>query len=51
MEITANALIMYSERHAGELEGMAAVCRRVPAQSPTNMQEALQYYWFVHLGI
>ncbi len=67
MEITANVLIMFAERHAGELdklaalesdperktelESMAAVCRRVPAQSPTNMHEALQYYWFVHLGV
>jgi len=67
MAITARALIMYAERHAAkldelaakesdakrqsELKQMALVCRRVPAQAPTTMQEALQYYWFVHLGV
>jgi len=67
MEITAHALIMYAERHADtleelaeresnqdrkdELEQMAAICRKVPAQTPTSMHEALQYYWFVHLGV
>ncbi len=67
MEITASALIMFAERHAEkldelakaeqnpqrkfELEEMAAVCRRVPAKAPTSMHEALQYYWFVHLGV
>jgi len=67
MEITARALIMYAERHAhaldqlalaeanekrkAELTEMARVCRRVPANRPENMQEALQYYWFVHLGV
>jgi len=67
MEITANAIILFAQRHARELEKlakvesdpvrqkelvqMAATCRRVPAQAPTNMQEALQYYWFVHLGV
>ncbi len=67
MEITARAIIMYAERHAVRLEelavleqnserkqellNMAHVCRRVPAQAPTNMHEALQYYWFIHLGV
>jgi len=67
MEITAGALIMFANRHAGklnelsasetdpvrkkELIRMAAICRKVPAQAPTTMQEALQYYWFVHLGV
>lgn len=67
MAITARALIMYAERHAvrldeeaagesdpqrmAELKQMASVCRKVPAQAPTTMQEALQYYWFVHLGV
>ena len=60
MEITANALIMYAERHSIELEKradsasdpdrkreldrMAVVCRKVPAEAPANMHEALQYY-------
>ena len=67
MEITASALIMFAERYAGaldelaatetdprrkdELKRMAAVCRRVPAKAPTSLHEALQYYWFVHLGV
>ena len=67
MAITARALIMYAERHAAkldelaakesdakrqsELKQMALVCRRVPAHAPATMQEALQYYWFVHLGV
>jgi formate C-acetyltransferase len=67
MGITARALIMFAERHAvkledlaakekdpvrsAELKQMASVCRKVPAQAPATMQEALQYYWFVHLGV
>ncbi|MFO7671279.1 MAG: pyruvate formate lyase family protein, partial [Bacteroidales bacterium] len=67
MEITARALIMFAERHAekldelaagetqlqrkSELEAMAAICRRVPAEAPSTLHEALQYYWFVHLGV
>lgn len=67
MEICAEALIMYAERHAEkldelaavetvparrkELKQMAAVCRKVPAEAPSNLHEALQYYWFVHLGV
>jgi pyruvate formate-lyase/glycerol dehydratase family glycyl radical enzyme len=67
MEIAARAIIMYAERHAmvldqlaaseqepvrrEELRNMAAICRRVPAHAPSTMHEALQYYWFVHLGV
>lgn len=67
MKIAANALIIYAERNADLLEGMAAdeeetkrreellemakVCRRVPAQKPRTLHEALQYYWFVHIGV
>ena len=67
MEIAARALIMYAERHAEalenmamgeldpdrkeELEQMAEICRQVPAKAPRTMHEALQYYWFVHLGV
>ncbi|MEN8202464.1 MAG: trans-4-hydroxy-L-proline dehydratase [Bacteroidota bacterium] len=67
MEITAHALIMYAERHAenleklavaesdterkNELKHMAAICRKIPARAPSSMHEALQYYWFVHLGV
>jgi formate C-acetyltransferase len=67
MEITAHALIEFAERHAemltaraneetvsarrSELLEMAAICRHVPAQAPRTFHEALQYYWFVHLGV
>ena len=67
MQICAAALIRFAERYAelaeaqaavetqperrAELEKIAAVCRRVPAQAPTDFHEALQYYWFVHLGV
>ncbi len=67
MEIAAGALIMWAARYAErldllasaeenparrqELQQMAAVCRRVPAYAPQTIHEALQYYWFVHLGV
>ena len=67
MDIAAGALIMFAERHTEklielvsneqdskrkeELEKMVAICRKVPANSPETFHEALQYYWFVHLGV
>jgi formate C-acetyltransferase len=30
---------------------MAAICRRVPAHAPQTFWEALQTYWFVHVGV
>jgi formate C-acetyltransferase len=33
-----------------ELQEIAAVCDWVPAHAPRNFHEALQIYWFVHLG-
>jgi pyruvate formate-lyase/glycerol dehydratase family glycyl radical enzyme len=67
MRICAQALIRNAERHAeaarslaaaetdpvrrAELEHIAEVCTRVPAQRPRDFWEALQYYWFVHLGV
>ncbi len=67
MKITAEAIIKFAERHAVELEKlakkendlvrkreldqMAGICRRVPAHKPRTFHEALQYYWFVHLGV
>ncbi|HPW78744.1 MAG: Benzylsuccinate synthase alpha subunit [Bacteroidetes bacterium ADurb.Bin037] len=35
---------------ASELECIALICRRVPAEVPGTYREALQMYWFVHLG-
>jgi len=67
MRIAAQALIRFAGRHAErarelaagtadprrrqELERIAAVCERVPAHAPRDFWEALQYYWFVHLGV
>jgi len=34
-----------------EILTMEQVCRRVPAHAPRTFHEALQYYWFVHLGV
>jgi len=67
MLICADGLIRFAERHAEkalalaekevspqrtkELERIAAVCFRVPAHAPRDFWEALQYYWFVHLGV
>ena len=66
MDISCDAVILFAERHAALAEKMAAeetnpsrkselleiagVCRRVPANAPTNLWEAIQMYWFVHLG-
>jgi len=40
-----------SLRRQNELRQIAAICRRVPAYAPQSFHEALQYYWFVHLGV
>ena len=34
----------------GELKKIASVCRWVPAHAPRDLWEAIQMYWFVHLG-
>jgi formate C-acetyltransferase len=34
-----------------ELLEMAAICRKVPANAPETFHEALQHYWFIHLGV
>ncbi|MCX5881675.1 MAG: glycyl radical protein [Deltaproteobacteria bacterium] len=67
MEICVDALIRFSHRHAekartlaeletrperkAELGRIADICFRVPANPPRDFHEALQYYWFVHLGV
>lgn len=67
MHIAAGALIHFAGRYAdnalelaaveadpqrrSELEQVAEVCRHVPAHAPRSLWEALQYYWFVHLGV
>jgi formate C-acetyltransferase len=66
MDISCDAAIIFAERHATlaekmaadeedpqrktELERIAAICRRVPAFAPQDLWEAIQMYWFVHLG-
>lgn len=67
MKIAARALITFAERNAAELDRRAAaetdpqrreelklmadICRRVPARAPGTFHEALQHYWFIHLGV
>ena len=66
MAISCDAAILFAERHAElaeqmaqkeqntqrkkELEKIADVCRWVPAHAPRDLWEAIQMYWFVHLG-
>lgn len=66
MAISCDAAILFAERHAElaeqmaktetnpqrkrELEKIADVCHHVPAHAPRDMWEAIQMYWFVHLG-
>jgi formate C-acetyltransferase len=67
MDIACDAAVLFAERHAelaerlaaaeqsvgrkAELRRIAEVCRHVPAHAPRDLWEALQIYWFVHLGI
>ena len=37
-------------QRVAELRKIAEVCRWVPAHAPRNLWEAIQMYWFVHLG-
>ncbi|MDB4584562.1 formate C-acetyltransferase/glycerol dehydratase family glycyl radical enzyme, partial [Draconibacterium sp.] len=66
MSVSCDAAIVFAERHADlademaatetnperikELNRIAEVCRWVPANAPRNLWEAIQMYWFVHLG-
>ena len=66
MSISCDAAIVFAERHAElaeqmaqtetdeqrklELRKIADVCRWVPAHAPRDLWEAIQMYWFVHLG-
>jgi len=67
MDICADAVIAFARRHADkamelaevesdpvrreELQRIADVCSHVPAHAPRDFWEALQAYWFVHLGV
>ena len=66
MDVACEAAIIFARRHADlarqmaakqpkgfrqkELREIAAVCDWVPAHAPRNFREAIQMYWFVHLG-
>ena len=66
MAVSCDAAILFAERHAQlaekmaevetnkqrkrELEKIAEVCHWVPAHAPRDLWEAIQMYWFVHLG-
>lgn len=65
--MTCEALIKYARRHAElarkmaqeesdpvrkrELVEIAECCEWVPENPPRNFREALQFYWFIHLGL
>jgi len=67
MLVSADAIIAFARRHAAkarelaaaekdpvrrkELGRIAEVCDWVPANAPRDFWEALQCYWFVHLGV
>ncbi len=67
MVIAAESLIQYASRYAEaleelageeihepvkqELQNLATICRKVPAHAPETFHEALQHYWFIHLGV
>ena len=67
MAVSVDAIVAFARRHAAkarelaqgekdaarrkELERIAKVCDRVPAHAPRDFWEALQAYWFVHLGV
>ena len=67
MKICAEAIISFARRYSAkahelaageidpvrkrELEQIAEICYHVPANPPRNFWEALQAYWFVHLGV
>jgi len=67
MDIAADAVILYAQRHAelaarmaesetdaarrDSLRLIADTCARVPADAPRTFHEALQSYWFCHLGV
>jgi formate C-acetyltransferase len=67
MAVAADAIMLFAKRYAVRLNelaevetdtarrheflAMAKICERVPACAPETFWEALQYYWFVHLGV
>ena len=67
MSICCDAIITLANRYASLAEQLASqthdsnrkeellkisqICQQVPAHAPRNFHEALQMYWFVHIGV
>ncbi len=67
MIIAIDAIINFAKKHSkkatqlaqqeknlirkNELEQISRICDKVPAKPPETFWEALQYYWFIHLGV
>ena len=67
MNIAADAIIMHAKRYSDvaskmaekesdlnrrkELENISKICSHIPAYAPNTFWEALQHYWFIHLGV
>jgi formate C-acetyltransferase len=67
MDIVADAIVIYAHRYAdklqrmaeeekdpqrkAELQRMAEICQWVPEHAPRDFWEALQHYWFIHVGV
>lgn len=67
MFVAADAISLFANRYADALEQLAStesnanrlneiiemiqICRRVPTHAPETFHEALQHYWFIHVGV
>ncbi|MDL2306586.1 glycyl radical protein, partial [Desulfovibrio sp. OttesenSCG-928-C06] len=67
MKLVCEGMIVFGERYAKQLREMAAtekdaqwkkellemaeICDHVPANAPRTFREALQMYWFTHIGV
>ena len=67
MQIAADAIMIYANRYSrdlrkliekesnsqrrAELIEMAEICKLVPANAPQTFHQALQHYWFIHIGV
>ncbi|MGD9329177.1 MAG: pyruvate formate lyase family protein, partial [Cyclobacteriaceae bacterium] len=67
MRIAAEAMVMYARRisemlkdkaslihdeiRKAEILELSRICNKVPYEAPETFHEALQHYWFLHLGV
>ncbi|MFX0059795.1 MAG: trans-4-hydroxy-L-proline dehydratase [Candidatus Heimdallarchaeota archaeon] len=67
MDLAADAIIKFAEKYSKEAKNLAdkesdpirkkellkifEICSYVPAHAPRTFWEALQHYWFIHLGV